>query len=407
MSWRYALPGNDKIIGRHRQLWLVSRGNHCLFAWLLREFVVWLIWLLFGAWYSLYLTLKTYGREIARLEGISISRQTITLMRLALKWCIPPRQILELGVYRNPLTALDYIYDIEIAAFQDLLNMPRTSQDTSDEKLLQDKVGLSISLRALGIPMARTIALFLRGSESMDKLILMLSEKQRLFCKARHGCKGIGSFAVWHSGGNTTGRMLNGRDLPDKLSIEKILNKLLEMDDVIIQPLLVNHESMSMLSPDGETITVRVITLRQGRNYQVLCAMMAIPVFVAPNLSRMTHLTLPVKCDNGLPQRYPAQGFLNQAGRLLAEDLYNRWPTQKSLPFWNVVLKDSIRAHGCLHHLAAVAWDWVLTVEGPVMLEGNSGWGTIMPQLICGGFLASGNILNPVTSVKQRHDYGF
>jgi hypothetical protein len=38
----------------------------------------------------------------------------------------------------------------------------------------------------------------------------------------------------------------------------------------------------------------------------------------------------------------------------------------------------------------AIAWDWVITPSGPVLLEGNSGWGTATPQMIQGGFLAKG-----------------
>lgn len=35
----------------------------------------------------------------------------------------------------------------------------------------------------------------------------------------------------------------------------------------------------------------------------------------------------------------------------------------------------------------AIAWDYVITSDGPCMLEGNSGWGATTPQVIYGGLL--------------------
>jgi hypothetical protein len=55
----------------------------------------------------------------------------------------------------------------------------------------------------------------------------------------------------------------------------------------------------------------------------------------------------------------------------------------------------SERAHAVFPDVWAIAWDWVLTPEGPVLLEGNSGWGTTLPQRLEGGLLRHGEAALP------------
>lgn len=58
------------------------------------------------------------------------------------------------------------------------------------------------------------------------------------------------------------------------------------------------------------------------------------------------------------------------------------------LPDWPALVASSHHAHARLPGVWAIAWDWVLTPDGPVLLEGNAGWGVSAPQLLNGGFLA-------------------
>jgi hypothetical protein len=48
----------------------------------------------------------------------------------------------------------------------------------------------------------------------------------------------------------------------------------------------------------------------------------------------------------------------------------------------------ALRAHRALPGLFAAAWDIALTPSGAVMLEGNTGFGTVTPQWISGGLFA-------------------
>ena len=61
---------------------------------------------------------------------------------------------------------------------------------------------------------------------------------------------------------------------------------------------------------------------------------------------------------------------------------------QDPLPFWNLMKTHACVAHSLFPDVYAVAWDFVVTADGSFLLEGNTGWGTRMPQIIEGGLLS-------------------
>ena len=48
------------------------------------------------------------------------------------------------------------------------------------------------------------------------------------------------------------------------------------------------------------------------------------------------------------------------------------------------------RGHGCFPDMFAIAWDVAITDNGPIFLEGNTGFGLLAPQMLSGGLLAGG-----------------
>ena len=53
------------------------------------------------------------------------------------------------------------------------------------------------------------------------------------------------------------------------------------------------------------------------------------------------------------------------------------------------VLSASRDMHNILPTIDTVAWDWIITDDGPILLEGNSSYSIFVPQLI--GFLNKNN----------------
>ena len=67
--------------------------------------------------------------------------------------------------------------------------------------------------------------------------------------------------------------------------------------------------------------------------------------------------------------------------RAVRRALKARAPDLDRIPHWPAVIAGSVLAHGAVPDLWAVGWDWAITPDGAVLLEGNSGFGLGMPQL--------------------------
>ena len=76
-------------------------------------------------------------------------------------------------------------------------------------------------------------------------------------------------------------------------------------------------------------------------------------------------------------------------------------PENTTIPYWQDLINYTHLAHQQFPDLATLAWDWVITPTGPVLLESNTGWGTTTPQLLMGGFLADLNRAIPLHTARD------
>lgn len=51
------------------------------------------------------------------------------------------------------------------------------------------------------------------------------------------------------------------------------------------------------------------------------------------------------------------------------------------IPDWNQPLESGLKAHDQYTSIYAITWDFAITERGPVLLEGNAGWGVEIPQM--------------------------
>jgi hypothetical protein len=58
------------------------------------------------------------------------------------------------------------------------------------------------------------------------------------------------------------------------------------------------------------------------------------------------------------------------------------------LPGWDSVVEAAIKGQRVFYHGKSIAWDIAITTNGPVILEGNEGWGTSAIQATNGGLLS-------------------
>lgn len=382
LSWRYLLPVRNERIRLHRQLWWQGHAGKPLLLWLLLEIWLWLRWLGYGAWCSAWIAVRHYGPAIRRSAGIPLRRQTRQALALALGWCIPASYLYRYALHKHPEAALDYVFDHETVSYHRWC-----SRDLGFGKeslaLLQDKWRQTETLSRLGIPMAPILAKVSKGGS--DGLSRWLQPDTRLFCKTRSGNRGTGAFAAWWVQGEKGGRTLDGRLLNGMNEVEIAWRELLALDDALVQPCLDNHPELARLSDDDDAITVRFISQwHEGR-----------PACLTSSLE------LPAGKDEGTACRSYVVLPLDEAGRILPFPTAKLLPTERELygrthtrltggsvvPHWQELAAASLLAHGRFPDVCAIAWDWVITQRGPVLLEGNSGWGLGLIQQLNGGLL--------------------
>jgi len=159
----------------------------------------------------------------------------------------------------------------------------------------------------------------------------------------------------------------------------------------VIQERVRNHEAIAALSGSRTVQTTRVVTLieRPGEEAAILFATLkvagGIVDTVVDNIHSGAH-------GNGVA---PIDVATGRVGTLLLPlpngrgslDVDTHPRTGRAirgfeLPLWEETLDLARRAAACLGMLRTIGWDIAITPDGPVLLEGNSGWGapsSLMP----------------------------
>lgn len=378
MNWRYLQRRPPPLIRAHRQIWWSSLPGLPRPIWLVLQLWLWLRWQLFGGWRSCWRGLRDWGPRVAAEEGMSLSLQCRLIVPMVLGWCVPAADIYRLRCHAHPERFLHYVYRHETTAFHRWRSGEPSRRSLI---LLQDKACLSQLLSAHALPVVSILARVPRGSarELRDYLPADLA----VFCKSRSGRGGQGAFAAWWEAGVVKGQAFSGHRLLTA-EVDAAWRRLLDRDDVLVQPRLTSHPAFHSLTGDEDVVTVRVISVWRHGAPRCLCAMLEIPVGAVGN--RVRYLILPLMPSSGTLSAFPAE-YLSQESRCLQSRFLvalQDW----QVPDWARIIDWSYQAHRLFSDYWAIAWDWAITGDGPQLLEGNAGWGATIPQILYGGLLA-------------------
>lgn len=386
VSWRYLLPISDRRMRLHRTFWWTASTRLFGILGLIIQLWLFLRWMLWSGWRNSWRTVRQLGPEIAVKEQIPVSRQLFITLKLSLGWCITPFEVYRFELYKQPEKALDYVYDRETHAYHAWRNQNK-EKTTDSLELLQDKSALENRLRDRGIPVVISVQSI--AQDCSLPLARLIGQLDRVFCKTRSGNQGLGAFAAWRNDAGLTGKTFQGQNLTDSAAVEKAWRALLRRDEGLIQPLLSNHPLLAAMAEGDEAITVRYISQFENLSLTCLSATLEVPTGLHHQTRRMTYAILPIDAGSGTLQSWPADSRLSEENRNRQQAVIERGTADRLLPHWRDLVEFSHRAHRQFPDLVAIAWDWVITPEGPVLLEGNSGWGTATPQMLKGGFLTT------------------
>jgi len=211
----------------------------------------------------------------------------------------------------------------------------------------------------------------------------------KLFCKLRSGNQGESAFAVWRGEKGMQGLAHDGVNLPDEDALRTAWRVLSGKGEVLLQPLLANHPALAAVAADDVAITLRVVTRSGPEGISVWWAELQVPGHVSPVGGR-GFWRFPVSAADGGVSALNRQWFLKQEWQDEYDALWQRLSLLEHLPYWEQIRSHSQKAHQTLPKVWAIAWDWVITPDGPVLLEGNGGWGldqvqqksSIIPELL-------------------------
>lgn len=194
-----------------------------------------------------------------------------------------------------------------------------------------------------------------------------------LFVKPARGFGGWGA-ARWTY---DEGYYLRGDQRLDGAALLQHLASRATRSKLLLQPRIRNHAAIVPFA--GETLAnVRLITCRRAdRRLQVLIAFIGVARTerAVSNTASGPALAIPIDA---------ATGQMGRAVDVHPGTVQERWARHPDtdaaiegvmLPDWDQAVALALEAHRSMPDLPFAGWDVGLTPEGPLLIEGNTGWG--------------------------------
>lgn len=378
VSWRLLLPGGDPFIRTHRAFWPHVRPNRSLAVNIVLESLAWVRWVLWYAWIDTFICMRHCAADAIADGGPGHLKQFASVLGLALLHTIHPSNAYTLALYRpeQRRRLWQYVYDHETAAYHHWRSSGLVSQAAATE-LLADKLALTRHLQQLGLPAAEILEVVLPGQ--MPDFKPWLAQHSALFCKTRRGARAEGAFSVESceaEPGFTVRDYWRTGTEPRTGNVQ--LQTLLAKAEYLLQPRLENHPRLAALGDAGKPVELRVTTEYQPGGVFIHHAYLYLAVRDGEELG---YLLFPVELATGtvgLPPTLANAPRLRSRAQAVQETLAG-----EHLPGWPEICEAVLKAHqGVLCGARTIAWDVLMTPDGPRILEGNNGWGVMPPQLL-------------------------
>lgn len=250
--------------------------------------------------------------------------------------------------------------------------------DARQKEWLRDKLEMAERLLTAAIPVPPTL-MYIRSEADMDLASPVWSAGASLVVKPRHGFGGKGVFLV---DTQADGRFLIDQTrLLDRDGLRHKLQAALHRDCLLVQPRLkashnAGHGALGRLAP------VLRLTTRRAPGGAALVHDSYLSVFMPGSKAadwRFGVVRFPADPRTGML----LDGlWLAQPGLRFAALPWNDHPMAGALfPQFEAAVAMAVRAADLVPGLAVVGWDIILTDDGPIMLEGNSGLDWMLSNL--------------------------
>lgn len=367
LSWRFLLPAPAAAIRLQRQLWWHSAGRLPRGLWLLLELLRYLRWQTLLALPACLRTLRRYGPALQAANGPRLPQQALALLRLACGRCLPPVLYYAYQLYRPERDAWTYLAPWQHRAFHHWRNRHANPADIA---LLRDKVASCTRLAAAGLAVSRTLCLLPAGAAAPDWSTLGSS----LFLKPQYGAGGQHCFVLQRQADGSWHWQQHDGTLQGEAA-RQAWQAQQGHSPYLVQPCYRNVAALA--ARYSSCLTLRLLTQRRASGDVVDLAILECPLGHGYQLFELA-------LDSGTLQ-------LGEEDDEDALDFARHWQQAglATLPHWQQAQAAALQAHALLApSLFSVAWDFVVSDQGCLLLEGNSHWGIHSVQQISGGLLA-------------------
>ena len=267
----------------------------------------------------------------------------------------------------------DYIHHQEMWLLLKRLNAAISSNDTRD---LKDKRRFAARIEKANLPGIPIIGSFEDGITLLEPGEDDVG-KDDLFSKPVDAWCGEGAFRWTARAGGYAGPDGAHMTLPQLAEALRLVSK---GGSIILQRCITNHPALRPVSGRGLS-TCRIITIRYpGARPQPALAVYRMPrgALIADNFAA-GGLAAPVDLARGTlgVARSKSRPFVP-----VKEHPDSGHPIEGStVPFWQSALDLALSAHREFREMPSVGWDIAITEHGPVLVEGNGGWGVEMVQI--------------------------
>lgn len=313
--------------------------------------------------------ISRFGDIVQAKLHLSKRKQFLVLYWLGIRFGIAPIDAyrFQLLVPSNQAHVRNYLYTHEANGLFFRLNKNKIAPEIDDKRLFAD-----LGTKA-NIAVPATLAYSIQGRivQTTDQW-----PSGDLFSKPCVGSRGEGCI-WWRSGPSGTYYRKDGRQI-SRSQLLNLLCFIYQDRDWLIQPALYNHSAIEDLG-NGSLVCARLITAcLPNHASELILGILKIPI----NNSHINNHGIGSAIDfstGTIGKGYSYRPF---------EQPYEHHPNTHApicgrlIPNWSSTMNLAVSAHRLFPDTVFIAWDIGITCDGPVLLEANWCWDTVMPQLI-------------------------
>ena len=222
------------------------------------------------------------------------------------------------------------------------------------------------------------------GSERNLMDLISRRNVERAILKPLRGMQGKGIHFISREKAAT----LLGNSSPE---LHRSLPEEMTKQGFILQEFVKQHPELDRVNPHSVN-TIRIVTfLTRDEEVAFLSAILRTSSSHSPidNFSS-GGIVVGIDLETG---RLKKLGFQSPAfGRTSAEHPLTRLSFHNfRIPFWEELKRTAVRAQRIFHHQKSIGWDFGISGDGPLLIEGNIEWGTAGIQAANGGILTQKN----------------